>query len=88
MPRWSSPASRSCSSDLDSLPAPVRAVFESAFGSSIGEIFLVAVPFAVLVLVLVLVAIAFIGEVPLRTSNLPERSAPALAEPVEEVPVR
>ena len=54
--------------DLKTLPAPVRELFESAYGSSIGEIFLVAVPFAVLALV----AILFIREVPLRTSNLPE----------------
>jgi EmrB/QacA subfamily drug resistance transporter len=64
--------------DLDTLPAPVRAVFEHAFGASIGELFLVAMPFAMLALVCVL----FIREVPLRTSNLPEREA------AEEVPVR
>ncbi|MGZ4445112.1 MAG: MDR family MFS transporter [Nocardioides sp.] len=52
--------------DLGSLPAPVRAVFEHAFGASIGELFLVAMPFAVLALV----CVVFIREVPLRTSNL------------------
>jgi EmrB/QacA subfamily drug resistance transporter len=64
--------------DLDTLPAPVRAVFEHAFGASIGELFLVAMPFAVLALVCVL----FIREVPLRTTNLPDRVA------ADEVPAR
>ena len=50
--------------DLASLPAPVRAVYESAFGDATGHLFLVAAPFAVLALVLVL----FIREVPLRTT--------------------
>ena len=67
--------------DLKTLPAPVRELFESAYGSSIGEIFLVAVPFAVLALV----AILFIREVPLRTSNLPEpASRPRRPRPREE----
>ena len=52
--------------DLATLPAPVRAVFEQAFGQAFGEIFLIAVPFAVVALICVL----FIKEVPLRTSNL------------------
>ena len=52
--------------DLASLPEPVRAVFQSAFGQSFGEIFLVAAPFAVVALV----CVALIREVPLRTSNL------------------
>ncbi len=64
--------------DLDTLPAPVREVFEHAFGASIGELFLVAMPFAVLALVCVL----FIREVPLRTTNLPDRVA------ADEVPAR
>ncbi len=68
--------------DLETLPAPVRSLFESAYGSSIGEIFLVAVPFAVLALV----AILFIREVPLRTTNLPEVTT--AAEPAEEAMAR
>lgn len=52
--------------DLATLPAPVQIVFEHAFGQAFGEIFLVAVPFAVIALVCVL----FIKEVPLRTSNI------------------
>ncbi|MET1060573.1 MAG: MDR family MFS transporter [Nocardioides sp.] len=54
--------------DLGSLPGPVRAVFEQAFGEATGHLFLVAVPFAVLALVCVL----FIREVPLRTTILRE----------------
>ena len=59
--------------DLATLPAPVRDVFEHAFGQATGHIFLVAVPFAVLAFV----CIAFIREVPLRTTVL---SADELAE--------
>ena len=33
--------------DLATLPGPVRAVFESAFGDATGHLFLVALPFAV-----------------------------------------
>jgi uncharacterized membrane protein len=50
--------------DLASLPAPVRAVFEHAFGASTGELFLIATPFALAALV----AVLFIHEVPLRTT--------------------
>ncbi|WP_342773506.1 MDR family MFS transporter [Nocardioides pocheonensis] len=50
--------------DLKSLPAPVRDVFEHAFGTSTGELFLIAAPFALLALV----AVLFIREVPLRTT--------------------
>lgn len=51
--------------DLAALPAPVRGVFEHAFGASFGELFLVAAPFAALALV----CVVFIKEVPLRTTN-------------------
>jgi EmrB/QacA subfamily drug resistance transporter len=50
--------------DLDALPAPVRALYESAFGEATGHLFLVAAPFALLAFVCVL----FIREVPLRTT--------------------
>jgi MFS family permease len=49
---------------LSALPAPVRALYESAFGESTGHLFLIAAPFAMLALVCVL----FIREVPLRTT--------------------
>lgn len=50
--------------DLDALPGPVRTVFEHAFGSATGELFLVATPFALLALI----AVLFIKEVLLRTT--------------------
>jgi len=50
--------------DLATLPAPVRAVFEHAFGASTGELFLVCTPFVLLAFV----AVLFIREVPLRTT--------------------
>jgi EmrB/QacA subfamily drug resistance transporter len=49
---------------LSALPAPVRALYESAFGAATGHLFLIAAPFAMLALVCVL----FIREVPLRTT--------------------
>ncbi|MCD4523982.1 MFS transporter [Nocardioides sp. cx-173] len=51
--------------DLDTLPAPIRALYEASFGEAVGHVFLVATPFAVAALICVL----FIKEVPLRTSN-------------------
>jgi hypothetical protein len=57
--------------DLDALPAPVRALYESAFGEATGHVFLAAVPFALLALVCVLL----IREVPLRSTLDLEESA-------------
>jgi len=54
--------------DLSTLPAPVRELFEHAFGEATGHLFLVALPFAVLALGCVLL----IREVPLRTTVLRE----------------
>ncbi len=50
--------------DVSTMPAPIRAIFESAYGDATGHIFLVALPFAVGALI----AVLFIREVPLRTS--------------------
>jgi MFS family permease len=50
--------------DLTTLPAPVRQVFEHAFGTSTANLFLVATPFALVALI----AVLFICEVPLRTT--------------------
>ena len=50
--------------DLDALPAPVRSLYEGAFGEATGHLFLTATPFALLALVCIL----FIREVPLRTT--------------------
>lgn len=52
--------------DLTTLPAPVRELYEHAFGEATGHLFLVALPFAVLALV----CVVFIREVPLRTTVL------------------
>ncbi|MBU7597669.1 MFS transporter [Streptomyces sp. P38-E01] len=49
--------------DLSALPAPVRAVVESAYGHGIADIYLYAAPAALLVLALVVA----VKEVPLRT---------------------
>jgi EmrB/QacA subfamily drug resistance transporter len=68
--------------DLSALPAPWRDLYEHAFGTSIGHIFLVAVPFAILALV----AVLFIKETPLRTS-LETGPAGVGEEPGAGVPV-
>lgn len=67
--------------DLATLPAPVRLVFENAYGDAIASVFALTVPFAVLTLVCVL----FIQEVPLRhtVQRADERThVDADAEPV------
>lgn len=65
--------------DLSALPAPVRALYEGAFGEGIGQIFLVAMPFAVLAFV----CVVFIREVPLRTTILrDDEVAPGVAAEV------
>ncbi|GAA1934722.1 MDR family MFS transporter [Nocardioides marmoribigeumensis] len=63
--------------DLASLPAPVRHLYETAFGDATGHLFMVSVPFAIASLLCIL----FIREVPLRTTLDVEDSA-AVAEPV------
>ena len=60
--------------DLATLPAPIRAVFEHAFGEATGHIFLVAVPFAVLALVCVLLH-------PARCRCAPRSCAPTRSPP-------
>lgn len=50
--------------DLKTLPAPIRDLYEGAFGEAIGHIFLIGLPFAIGALICVL----FIREVPLRTT--------------------
>jgi EmrB/QacA subfamily drug resistance transporter len=72
--------------DLSALPAPVRALYQSAFGEATGHLFLVAAPFTIIALVCVL----FIKEVPLRTSlekveeESPMGSAPGLDDSLED----
>ncbi len=72
--------------DLSALPAPVRDLYEHAFGTAVGHLFVVAVPFAIVALVCVL----FIKEVPLRTTladaadpTTPQAPRSAAAGPIE-----
>jgi EmrB/QacA subfamily drug resistance transporter len=67
--------------DMASLPAPVRAVFEAAYGQGIGTIFMIAAPCALVALV----AVLFIREVPLRTTieRADEVAEVRVLEPVE-----
>jgi EmrB/QacA subfamily drug resistance transporter len=57
---------------LSTLPAPVRAIVEDAFGHGIGNAFAYAAPAAFVALI----AILFIKEVPLRTANTPQAQKP------------
>ncbi|CAN5535079.1 MDR family MFS transporter [soil metagenome] len=72
--------------DLSALPAPWRDLYEHSFGTAIGHIFLVAVPFAILALICVL----FIKEVPLRTTIGNDVAEPgnstAASDPFGEIP--
>jgi hypothetical protein len=52
--------------DLATLPEPVRQLFEHAFGTATGHLFLVAVPFAVAAFA----CVVLIKEVALRTTVL------------------
>ena len=67
--------------DLTTLPAPVRAVFQAAYGQGIGTVFMIAAPCALIALV----AVLFIREVPLRTTI---ESADEAPEPAETAPER
>jgi MFS family permease len=60
--------------EVASLPGWEQSIWEHAFGSSFGHIFLVATPFALIALA----CVVLIREVPLRTSNL---EAEAVASP-------
>ncbi|MGN8244819.1 MDR family MFS transporter [Cellulomonas soli] len=70
--------------DLATLPDPVRVVVESAFGDGIAELFLLAVPVALVSLV----AVCFLREVPLGTRSGAELRAQAEASqaPAESTP--
>ncbi|MFI5522751.1 MFS transporter [Streptomyces platensis] len=65
--------------DLDSLPAPLRTVMESAYGHGVADVFLYAAPCALLAFLLAL----FIKEVALKTrGGLAQSSEDAAAEAV------
>jgi hypothetical protein len=71
--------------DLSTLPAPVRAVFQHAFGEGTAHIFLIAAPVAAVALVSVL----FIKEVPLRRTldRVGEPGPARVEEQPEQAPV-
>ncbi|WP_328398976.1 MFS transporter [Streptomyces sp. NBC_00390] len=50
--------------DLDTLPAPIRTVMETAYGHGVGDVFLYSAPFALLAFLVTL----FIKEVALKSS--------------------
>lgn len=62
--------------DIATLPAPVRDLYQQAFGEATGHLFLVAVPFAAIALLCILA----IKEVPLRTTV--DRDDEPVATPV------
>lgn len=66
--------------DVSSLPGWEQSIWEHAFGTSFGHLFLVAAPFALVALACVLL----IKEVPLRTSNV-EAAADASPEVAAEL---
>ncbi|WP_373878297.1 MDR family MFS transporter [Agromyces rhizosphaerae] len=65
--------------DLAELPGPVRTVVESAYGLGVAEVFLIAVPLAIVSLI----AICFLPNKPLQTVTAAQR----LAEEAEEAAV-
>ncbi|MFD6425721.1 MFS transporter [Streptomyces sp. NPDC060198] len=62
--------------DLATLPAPMRAVVESAYGHGVGDVFLFAAPCALLAFLFAI----FIKEVALRTNTGSEAAAQAPAD--------
>lgn len=63
--------------DLDTLPAPVRTVVESAYGHGVADVFLCAAPFALIGFILVL----FVKEVALKSHSGMQQAAQVTAEP-------
>ncbi len=57
--------------DMATLPAPMRAIVEHAYGVATADLFLIATPFALLALV----AVVFLKEKPLKTTSGMERLA-------------
>jgi MFS family permease len=51
--------------ELSTLPGPIRTIVEQAYGNGVGEIFLIALPVAILTLIMV----AFLPNNPLGTRN-------------------
>ncbi|MFE6408981.1 MFS transporter [Streptomyces sp. NPDC057837] len=74
--------------DLDTMPAPIRTVVESAYGHGVADVFLYSAPLALLALLVSL----FIKEVPLKTKGglaqaaAADTGAQTPAEAVAEAP--
>jgi EmrB/QacA subfamily drug resistance transporter len=64
--------------DLATLPEPIREIIRDAYGVATSEIFLYALPFAVIAVVVVF----FIKQIPLKTQTGAERLAEETATPV------
>jgi hypothetical protein len=78
-PKYAAAASGSGSGtipNMDSVPAPLRTVLESAYGHGIADVFMIGSALALLAFFIVL----FIKEVPLRTSGALAQAAEAKAE--------
>jgi len=70
--------------DVSTLPAPIKDLVEKSYGDGIAEIFLVAVPLALIALI----AVSFLKEVPLGTkTGLQERLEKEAALAGSEAPV-
>jgi EmrB/QacA subfamily drug resistance transporter len=54
--------------DLSTLPGPIRTVIESAYGEAVGDVFLLAIPLAVLTII----TVALLPNVALRTQTTTE----------------
>ena len=67
--------------DLSALPAPVRVIVESAYGHAIGDVFLLAVPLALVTVI----AIAFLPARPLGTKTAIQQLSDGPAETVVAV---
>jgi EmrB/QacA subfamily drug resistance transporter len=65
--------------DMSTLPEPMRAIVEHAYGVATADLFLIATPFALFALI----AVVFLKEKPLKTTSGMER----LAEEAAEAPV-
>jgi len=55
--------------DVSTLPGPVRVIVESAYGHAIGDVFMLAIPLAVVTVI----AIAFLPAKPLGTKTALEQ---------------
>ncbi|MET9433635.1 MFS transporter [Streptomyces sp. NPDC006551] len=62
--------------DMDTLPAPIRTVMESAYGHGVADVFLYSAPFALLAFLVTL----FIKEVALKSASTGTAAAKATSE--------